>query len=307
MPIYNAERFLAQALDSLLGQTFGDFEIVISDNASNDGTGDICREYAGSDDRIQYVRVRQNYGVVWNFNNVFHLTRGTYFKWAAYDDVCDPDFLTKSVQMLDADPTAVLACSRVDAIDEDGNPVPLLSRGGHGQELRAGMTLTMDPRVSTMSADPVTRWRFMMRYLWWTPHLYGLIRADALSRTRLHPLHYNGDHILLAELALLGRFVEIPEELLHVRLHTQRTSRTVGAAQRVAAVRPTRGGGALWPSLKGAFAYPDRLLAHARSIQRAPLKPMQRVMCYEELGATVLRWAGERTKKALARGTTRSS
>ena len=294
IPVYNGERFLSRALDSLLAQTFRDFELVIADNASSDGTADICRSYANDDERIQYVHNRENYGAIWNFNNVFRLTCGSYFKWAAYDDVCEPEFLSRCVQALDEDPAIVLVCPRVDGIDEDGRPVPLVSRRGHGLDLTTGMNLSVDPDLSPASPDPVLRWRFMMRYLWWTPHLYGLIRADALARTKLHPVHYNGDHILLAELALLGRFTEIPEELLHLRLHADRTSRTAGAGGRVAAARPELAGKGAWVSVRGALAYPERFVAHVASIHRAPLTALQRLRCYEELMATVARWAAER-------------
>ena len=82
MPIHNAERYLEEALESLLGQSFDDFELVISDNASTDKTGDICRAYAAKDERIKYVCMRQNYGLIDNFNNVFRLSTGEYFKWA---------------------------------------------------------------------------------------------------------------------------------------------------------------------------------------------------------------------------------
>ena len=299
LPVYNGERFLALALDSLLAQTFGDFELVIADNASADRTEEICRSYAEVDARVQYVRNRKNYGAIWNFNSVFRLTRGAYFKWAAYDDVCEPGFLARCVEALDDDPGVVLACPRVDGIDEEGRPAPLVSRQGHGLELRTGMNLGVDPDVSPASSDPVSRWRFMMRYLWWTPHLYGLIRADALGRTKLHPVHYNGDHMLLAELALLGRFVEIPEELLHLRLHAARTSRTVGAGGRVAAVRPELAGSGAWGAVRGALAYPERFVAHVASIHRSPLTAAQRLGCYEELIATVVRWTGERGKGIL--------
>ena len=214
MPVYNGERYVAEALESLITQTFSDFELVIADNASTDRTEAICRSYARRDDRVRYVRNRANYGAIYNFNNVFRLTTGEYFKWAAYDDVCDATFLSRCVEVLDQDPGVVLACPRVVGIDEEGHPTDIVTRPGHGRDLVTGVRLDIDPAVSPSDPDPVQRWRFMMRYLWWTPHLYGLIRADVMSKTDLHPFHFNGDHILLAELALLGRFHEIPDELL---------------------------------------------------------------------------------------------
>src|SRR3990172_11630910 len=108
MPVYNAERYLEEALASILAQSFDDFELVISDNASTDRTAEICRAYADKDERIRYFRMRQNYGVIDNFNSVFRLSGGEYFKWAASDDVCERDYLRKAVDVLDRDPSIVL-------------------------------------------------------------------------------------------------------------------------------------------------------------------------------------------------------
>src|SRR5262245_11232182 len=74
MPVYNADKFLPEALQSLVNQSFADFEIVISDNASTDRTEEICRSYAQRDQRIRYFRNTTNIGVFRNFNQVFHLS-----------------------------------------------------------------------------------------------------------------------------------------------------------------------------------------------------------------------------------------
>jgi glycosyltransferase involved in cell wall biosynthesis len=301
MPVYNGERYLGEALDSLLAQTFTDFELVIVDNASIDRTAELCRSYTRRDDRVRYVRNRANYGAIYNFNNVFRLTTGEYFKWAAYDDVCEPEFLSRCLEVLDEDPGVVLACPRVTGIDEDGHPTDIVTRPGHGQEVMSGIHLNLDPAVSPTDPDPVQRWRFMMRYLWWTPHLYGVIRASVLARTNLHPYHFNGDHILLAELALLGRFHEIPEDLFHVRLHAQRTSRTRSAAERLAVAHPGLARSPLFLPVREVLVYPERFLAHVASIKRAPLTGSQRLACYYELLAAVMRWARMRGGSVLQR------
>ena len=101
MPVYNGERYLEAALDSVLAQSFDDFEVVISDNASTDRTEEICKGYAHEDERIKYFRMRKNYGVNYNFNNVFRLSAGEYFKWASSDDVFEHDYFRKAVDVLD--------------------------------------------------------------------------------------------------------------------------------------------------------------------------------------------------------------
>lgn len=103
LPVYNGQQYLRQALDSLLAQTFHTFEVIISDNASNDATPEICRDYAACDPRIRYVRHDVNRGAAWNFNYVFGLARGVYFKWHAHDDMLEPTFLEQCVTILDHD------------------------------------------------------------------------------------------------------------------------------------------------------------------------------------------------------------
>jgi glycosyltransferase involved in cell wall biosynthesis len=130
IPVYNGEKYLEQALESILAQTFTDFEVIISDNASTDQTQEICQAYQSRDDRIHYFRSERNLGAAPNYNRVFELSTGELFKWAAYDDLISPDFLLKCVEVLDSDPGAVLCYPRVNLINEHGeiiniyNPEP---------------------------------------------------------------------------------------------------------------------------------------------------------------------------------------
>ena len=121
LPVYNGEKFLKEAIDSLLAQTFEDFELIISDNASTDKTEEICRAYAEKDQRIRYYRNDKNIGCARNFDRVFKLSSGEYFKWAAYDDLHAPDFIEKCVEVLDQDPTIILCHSQTYFIDEEGS------------------------------------------------------------------------------------------------------------------------------------------------------------------------------------------
>ncbi len=117
LPVYNGENFIKDALDSILAQTFEDFELIISDNASTDGTQQICRQYTSKDQRIRYIRNDGNIGASKNFNQVFELSSGEYFKWIAHDDLCAPEFLERCVEVLDQDPSIVLCFARPKAID----------------------------------------------------------------------------------------------------------------------------------------------------------------------------------------------
>ena len=120
LPVYNGENYLAEAIESLLSQTFTDFELVICDNGSTDRTEQVCRAFAARDARIRYYRESQNRGLAWNFSRTFELARGRYFKWQAHDDLCGPTLLERSVEALDRDPALVLACARRTIIDHDG-------------------------------------------------------------------------------------------------------------------------------------------------------------------------------------------
>ena len=123
MPVYNGERYVAQAIESMLGQTFRDFEFVISDNASNDGTEALCRRYAATDSRIRYIRRTTNIGGPRNFDYAFSLCCGRYVKWTTADDFSDPHFLEQAVAVLERDPEIVLCYPRTQIVDADGRPV----------------------------------------------------------------------------------------------------------------------------------------------------------------------------------------
>ncbi|HYB40791.1 MAG TPA: glycosyltransferase family A protein, partial [Candidatus Methylomirabilis sp.] len=120
VPVFNGDRFLRAALDSILGQTFQDYEIIISDNASEDGTEEICRDYATRDPRVRYSRLSTNLGANPNFNRVVELSRGTYFKLANADDLCNPDLLARCVAVLDGQREVVLCYGQTTLIGEDG-------------------------------------------------------------------------------------------------------------------------------------------------------------------------------------------
>ncbi len=93
MPVYNGAAYICKALDSLLAQSFDDFDLIISDNASTDETQAICQAYAKKDARIRYVRQEKNMGPIGNFDFVLNQSQGEYFMWAAHDDVWDRGFL----------------------------------------------------------------------------------------------------------------------------------------------------------------------------------------------------------------------
>ena len=209
LPVFNGERYLKETLDSLLRQTYKDFEIIISDNASTDYTETICRNYAASDRRIRYYRNERNLGMAANFRRVFEVRAGEYFKWAGADDLCVPEYLGRCVEVLDADLGVVLVCARTLYIDENGE-----------------MVGKAEPAWNLQSESAYERLRYVI-YFGSDANLdawLGLTRAEALSKTNLMPNYPCGDKRPLGELSLFGKFVEIPEYLSMRRLHVGASS-----------------------------------------------------------------------------------
>ncbi|MGH7718048.1 MAG: glycosyltransferase family 2 protein [Gemmatimonadaceae bacterium] len=122
VPVYNGERHLGQAIETVLGQDYGDFELLISDNASTDATEELCRGYARVDPRVRYSRNAENIGAVANFRRVFDEAGADYFMWAAADDFWSERYVSSLVSALDATPSAILACGRTSYVHEDGRP-----------------------------------------------------------------------------------------------------------------------------------------------------------------------------------------
>ena len=219
LPVYNGDKFLAQALDCLLAQTFRDFEIVISDNASTDRTPEICLGYAQRDRRIRYVRNQRNLGLVENFNRVFELSTAPLFKWAAHDDLHRENYLESCLRLLGDNPDAVLAHSNAAFIDENGELFPFDAGNGSYIDPKTGVQERTDSAEIGDRAAAVNRfWQVLSRARWGT-HIFGVIRRQALMQTRLHANFHTSDRTLLAELALLGRFRSSPERLFLKRLH----------------------------------------------------------------------------------------
>src|SRR5437868_2832321 len=129
MPVYNGEAFLADAIRSCLAQDYHNFELIITDNASTDGTEKICRGFAASDSRVRYIRNERNLGAGPNFNRGFELGSGKYLKWCAADDRISPNFVSACVAVLEENPEVVLAYGETKSIDSSGQIIPLVGRG----------------------------------------------------------------------------------------------------------------------------------------------------------------------------------
>jgi glycosyltransferase involved in cell wall biosynthesis len=256
LPVYNGESFIESAIDSLLGQSYTDFELVIGDNASTDRTEAICRARAEHDPRVRYFRHSANVGAMRNFNRVFELSRGEYFKWAAHDDVHEPDYLLRCVEVLDADRDVVLVYPRSREIDEHGHTLRTLGTG----------MITDVPR-------PRDRFRVLIRRQYSCVAVFGLMRSEMLRHTGLLANYADCDRVLLAEIGLAGRIRELPDPLFVHRQHRNRSVWQYRSRQtRSAWFDPARAG-------RPAFPYGRQFRGYCGAIARAPLPAAERAAC----------------------------
>ncbi len=278
LPVYNGEKFIKEAIDSILAQTFEDFELIISDNASIDNTEEICRAYTTQDQRIRYYRNEKNIGCACNFNRVFELSSGEYFKWVAHDDLHAPDFISKCIEVLDQNPEVILCHSQVYFIDENGK-----------------FLQNYDINLKTNSTKPHERFHDLL-----AKHLcyqcYGVIRSSVLKMTPPMGGYGAADGIFLLRLGLLGQFYEIPEYLFFARSHQQHSlsmffpdylSFTNNNPKYSLSMLPDFYSYAVWfdSSQKGKILFPHWRIfwEYLRSVQMGSLNWYERMRCYISL------------------------
>ena len=268
LPVYNGERFLRFALDSILGQTFADFELIISDNASTDSTKAICQAYAARDPRIYYHRNYENIGAAANFNHVFKMAHSEYFKWAAADDIISPTYLERCVSVLDNDPSIILSYSKVDRIDSSGQ-----------------VDGVYDYPMRVDAPDAVTRFTDLILVNHFCVAVFGVARQEVLAQTPLIAPYVGSDRVLLAELGLRGRLFEIPEFLFHRRDHAQASGRMFNIYNRLAWFDPSK-------KRHLNLVYTRVGIEYIQAVQRVSLPGVKKAACYR----SIARWFYRRRK-----------
>jgi glycosyltransferase involved in cell wall biosynthesis len=212
IPVRNGQKYIHEALDSLLAQTLSDLEIIVCDNDSSDNTGTICQAYSARDPRVRYFRNECDLGPAGNHNRCFAHARGTYFKWHAHDDLCDPTFLEKCVAVLESDPSVVNCHSRTRVLDEERN-------------------FLRDYNFRAETDSPIASHRFgklinVKHRLHVGYEIFGVWRRSELAKTPLEKADAHGDRILLVRMSLRGRFCEVPEPLFLSRTHSSQSMRS---------------------------------------------------------------------------------
>jgi glycosyltransferase involved in cell wall biosynthesis len=271
LPVFNGERFLARAIETIVEQDFENFELLISDNHSTDGTEEIVRQAMSRDRRIRYERHDRNRGASYNYNRLLDRSNplSRYVKWAACDDEHDAKYLTRTIELLDADPTASLAhCATAD-IDE----------GGHLLRLRH------QPIDQLGSERPADRLRQLVTLRHECFGAFGLIPREVACATRGLGPFADADNVLLVEIALRGRMVYTDDVLFFRRQHADRSmSAFTDDRDRIGWFDPDR---------LGTITYPKWRLGRefVAAIARAPLSSADRMACYRALSAFIeLNW-----------------
>jgi glycosyltransferase involved in cell wall biosynthesis len=270
LPVYNGENFIAEALDSILAQTFKDFEVIISDNASTDRTEDICREYVARDKRIRYFRNAENLGACWNQNQVIKLSTAPYYRMWAHDDLCAPEYLERCVDVLDRNPSVVLCHAKVGLIDDKGDLIEYFDGYNRlNKKLRK-------PMINLDSFKTIERFRELT-----VPHqcyqIFSVMRSHVLKATPLFGAYSAADNVLLTRLGLMGRFYEVPEYLFFARVHAQQSMQVCDNHDKYAEWWDPKNKGQLnLPRSKVFCEYWD-------AVNRAPISILEKLSCYIHL------------------------
>lgn len=212
LPVYNGQRYLSIAIESVLAQTHSNIELVICDNCSTDRSEAICRDFSSRDSRVRYHRNERNIGAAGNFCRTFELAKGEYFRWLSADDSIGPGSVEKCLTLLMSDPGLALACTKTVFVDELGKET-----GPYDAVQALPQARAIDRVRGAIDQDP------------WCNAVYGLVRRDTLSRTALLGPFPGSDKTLLTELAMHGRFAEVPEPLFFRRIHPGAYSFAVSA------------------------------------------------------------------------------
>src|SRR5215471_3959945 len=272
LPVYNGANYLAESLEALLGQSFGDFELIISDNASTDSTPDICQHYAQQDSRIRYFRQPRNVGLAPNHNFAVEQARAELFKWASNDDLYARDLLERCVVALDGNPDVVLAHSWTAMIDSSG-----------------AVTKATEYPLATASPRAPDRFRSLL-FDDGGDDDGGVIRTKVLRQTAMKESYHHADRTIIAELSLYGRFYQVPDWLYFRRDHPERAERACPTVRsRCANMDPRRADRLRNPVVR---LYGEYIWGYVSMIRRAPLSPADRRECYRHLA----QWVASRAR-----------
>jgi glycosyltransferase involved in cell wall biosynthesis len=261
LPIYNGENHMREALDSILNQTFRDFELIISDNASTDATQEICEDYASRDSRIRYYRNDENIGATSNFIRAFELSKGKYFKWVGHDDILDPTLLEKCLNaLIDREEDGYVCCwPNTIVIDVNSEFVRKV----------------VEPPMKLESDVLHERFRDGTYAHHSSFQFYGIIRSDVLRETCVMGPWICSDYTVIGQLAMRGKIYLHPE-YLHKRRYQSRDGYESYEEDFYSYAK-------FWvhPSKKDDILLPYWKMAYeaGKGVMKAPMPITDRIMC----------------------------
>lgn len=273
IPVYNGENYLKEAIESHLAQSYDDFELLITDNASTDGTRDICEFYAKQDKRIKYHRNETNIGGFANFSGLVDLARGEYFKWSSHDDVIfSKDYLKSCVEKLDGDPSIIIVTSSEIAIDKNGDVIENY--------------MDKYPKLKNLESPSAYKRFYDTTCLNHGCYkVFGVMRTDILKQTPRLANFLGSDRTLLAELSLRGKFWESPEAIAY-RRHEEQWCAITNDKERIAWFKPDS-------QRKKAFPNSNYFVQYLKAINRVDPGLAQKSVCY----LVMLYWVVKQRKR----------
>lgn len=246
LPVYNGQKYLGAAIESHLSQSFGDFDLVISDNGSTDATPEICADYASKDKRIKYLRSPENRGILWNHRRVFDAIESPnqYFRWAGADDIMESGLLQVMVTVLNTRPEVEAVVPNTKNIDDRG-------------EIIGSMARVLD----LQSSDVFERAHDALVARYQHVIAYGLLRASTLRLMRTRPDYPGWDAVFVWELALRGQMVQSAGPVLLRRFHAGSISRVKTIKEMRKWVEPNSRAGMSFPHWTWAYERMRALIA----------------------------------------------
>ena len=216
MPVYNGEKVIRRSIDSVLSQTFTDFELIISDNASTDSTSIICKEYEKKDQRIKYIKHENNKGPGFNFQFVLSESKSDYFVWLADDDYWEPTFLEKNVKVLDSNINVVGSISLVKFIRGDDselqkNAIYRIKKFLRGKTVNMEKYEHVHPAFGNYERKAMSYLRFNQGSF-----IYGVFRTEKIKKRLILPDSVESwDLVLILNVLKEGDLYVIDEILMH--------------------------------------------------------------------------------------------
>ncbi len=209
LPVFNGELYLSKAIESALGQTFGDFELLIADDVSQDSSAAIIDKYACREPRIKAWRNATNNGLFGNYNECLKRTSAPYIKPFAQDDFMKPEMLSKMVSYFDADAKLALAsCSR-SYVDEKGEETKVVREYEESANLEYGKVLQDNLLTLCNKIGEPTAVMFRKEYA-----------GNGFDQTFYHL----GDIEYWLRIVEQGKYLYIDEVLCSFRQHTGSTT-----------------------------------------------------------------------------------